>query len=83
MHSTPVPCTAFGGRWMVLISWERWQLLRLQGGANQKAGKALQSTMAGSGMLFIPAAPVTETLLPLGSELWIPPFAPVCSTNSR
>lgn len=34
-------------------------------GSCLKAGEALQSTMAGSGMLFIPASPVMETLLPL------------------
>lgn len=35
-----------------------------------------------SGLLFVPAAPVTEILLPLGSELWIHPFTPVSSTDS-
>lgn len=60
------------GGWMVLISWERWQ--HLQGGADQR--------LCRSGLLSIPAAPMTEILLPLGSELWIFPFNPVCSTDN-
>lgn len=83
MHSTPelgdlpVSCTAFRGEWMVLISWERWQHLHLQGGADQRLVRLCRS-----GLLFVPAAPVTEILLPLGSELWIHPFTPVSSTDS-
>lgn len=65
------------GRWMVLISWERWQLLHLQGGTDQRLVRLCRP-----GLLSIPAAPITEILLPLGSELWIPPFTPVCSTDS-
>lgn len=65
------------GGWMVLISWEGWQLLHLQGGADQRLVRLHRS-----GLLSIPAAPITEILLPLGSELWILPFTSVCSTDS-
>lgn len=77
MHSTPelgappVSWRAFRGGWMVLISWERWQLLHLHRGADQRLARLCRS-----GLLSIPAAPVTEILLPLGSELWILPFSP-------